>query len=118
MKSRERQRLKCTATRKDGKPCSAWAVLNGLCIGHQPNSNEARRKGGRNSSKKARSDKLLPLRLRPVLDLLEQAIEEVHKGKLEARQAAAMASLGNAITKVYEAGILEERLSVLEDRIR
>lgn len=110
-------RLRCKASRKDGQSCHAWAQESGLCVFHSPESAEARRKGGLNSSKKARADKLLPLRLRPILTLLEKAISEVHDGKLEPRQAQAMASLGGAIVKVLEAGYFEERLVELESRI-
>jgi len=110
-------RQRCHATRKDGQPCRAWAVRDGLCVGHSPGAVEARRRGGLNSSKKARADKLLPLRLRPVLELLETALEEVHIGKLSSRQGAAMASIGNAIVRLYEAGVLEERLTILEGAI-
>ena len=111
------ERQRCAAIRKDGLPCQGYATRNGLCVGHQPDSNEARRKGGKNSAKKVRADKLLPLRLRPILEALEKAMAEVHEGKLDHRQGAAMASIANAITKVYESGVLEERLSILENKI-
>jgi len=111
------ERQRCKATRTDGQPCRAWAIRDGLCVGHSPESEEARRKGGFNSSKKARAEKLLPLRLRPLLEELEKALQEVHEGKLDYRQGGAMASLANAITKVYESGVMEERLTELEARI-
>ena len=113
--TRERQR--CAATRVDGQPCRARAGSSGFCIGHSPGAAAARRKGGFGSSKKARADKLLPVRLRPVLDLLEAAIREVHQGSLDHRQGSAMASLANAIVRVFQAGQLEERVGQLEDRI-
>lgn len=111
------ERQRCAALKKDGTPCQGYATRNGLCVGHQPNSNEARRKGGLNSAKKVRADKLLPLRLRPILEALEKAMAEVHEGTLDHRKGAAMASIANAITKVYESGVMEERLKSLEDRI-
>jgi hypothetical protein len=110
------ERLRCKAIKKDGQLCRAWAQGSGLCVFHSPESKEARRKGGFNSSKKARADKLLPLRLRPILTLLEQAITEVHEGKIDSKQATAMASLGGAIVRVYESGVLEERLTDLENK--
>lgn len=113
--TRERQR--CAATRVDGQPCRAWAGPSGYCIGHFPGAVAARRKGGFSSSKKARADKLLPVRLRPVLESLEQAIREVHEGSLSHQQASAMASLGNAVVRVFQAGLLEERVCQLEARI-
>jgi hypothetical protein len=57
---------------------------------------------------------MIPLRLRPTLDLIERAIQEVHEGKLEPRIGTSMASLASALVKVLESGILEERLSKLE----
>lgn len=110
------QRLRCTAIRKDGQPCQAWAVKDGLCVGHLPGMLEARRRGGTNSSKKARLDAMLPGRLRPILELLETAIKETHSGQLEAKKAQAIASLAGAVVRVLEAGILEERLLRLEER--
>jgi hypothetical protein len=110
----ESQRLKCTATRRDGSPCRAWAVINGLCIGHQPNAAEARTRGGRNSSRAARAGKLVPSRLRPVLERLDKALGETHEGKLSSKQASAMASLARAIVAVYQADTLQERLEAVE----
>jgi len=105
---------RCKATRKDGQPCTASAVSDGFCIGHCPQAMEARRKGGRNSSKQARLDAMLPARLRPVLGLLEKGVKEVYDGSLEPKKAHAMASLAGALVKVMEAGVFEERLLKLE----
>jgi len=109
-------RQRCSSIRKDGQPCRAWANTSGFCVGHSPGSAEARRRGGYNSSKRARADKLLPLRLKPILESLEAALVEVHSGVLDHRKASAMAALAGAITKVYESGLLEERLTALEER--
>jgi hypothetical protein len=49
--------------------------------------------------------------------LLERAMVEVYQGGLQTGRAQAMASLGNAIVKAYESGILEERLAILEKKI-
>jgi len=59
---------------------------------------------------------MLPLRLRPVLELLENALTEVHEGKLKPSEATAIASLAGAIVKTIEAGIFEQRLMELEER--
>ncbi|MFC2000424.1 hypothetical protein ACFLXE_06695 [Chloroflexota bacterium] len=113
----DKERPVCTATRRDGQPCRARAVVNGLCIGHQPPNPEWRRKGGRNSSKQARLDTMLPARLRPVLGLLEKGVKEVYDGSLEPKKAHAMASLAGAMVKVMEAGTFEERIQRLEERL-
>jgi hypothetical protein len=49
-------------------------------------------------------EKLLPSRLRPTFDRLEAAMKEVHEGRLDPRQATAMASLAGAMVKVIKAG--------------
>jgi hypothetical protein len=53
----------------------------------------------------------------PVYDILEKALEEVHGGKLESKQAQAMASLARAMVAVLTSGELEERLRDIESRI-
>jgi len=116
-KEKPRDRQRCKATRKDGQPCTAPAVSDGFCIGHCPQAIEARRKGGRNSSKAARFDAMLPARLRPVLDSLETAMTEVYDGSLEPKRAQAMASLARSMVTVMEAGVFEERLLKLEKRL-
>jgi len=110
-------RQRCSATKKDGTPCQAFAVRDGLCVGHLPNAIEARRRGGYNSSKRARLDAMLPSRLRPVLVQLEESITGVRDGDLSARQGQAIAALAGAVVRVYEAGVLEERLLALETRL-
>ena len=107
---------RCTSTRRDGAPCTAQAGASGYCIGHDPGAVEARRKGGHATSRAERAGKLLPARLQPVVSLLENALGEVHRGELDHRQAAAMASLAGALIRAMTAGELEERLRALEDR--
>jgi hypothetical protein len=60
-------------------------------------------KGGRNSSRASRLEKLMPNRLRPTFELLETAINDVFAGRLDPRQASAMASLAGAMVKVIKA---------------
>jgi hypothetical protein len=59
---------------------------------------------------------MLPLRLRPVLELLETALTEVHDGHLKPSEATAIAALAGAIVKTIEAGVFEQRLIELEER--
>ena len=104
----------CPATRKDGRQCTAAAGPSGRCIGHSPEAQEARRQGGYGRSRAARAGKLLPVRLRPVAEILETALKEVHEGKLDPRVATAMASLAGALVRVVTSGELEERVRQLE----
>ena len=98
----------CPAPTKTGKPCHGRPGESGYCFSHDPATKDkreaARVKGGENSSRAARLEKLLPSRLRPTFDRLEAAIKEVHEGRLNPSQATAMASLTGAMVKVIKAG--------------
>ncbi len=109
----------CGATRADGQPCQGKAGAGGFCFAHDPALRSKRRAayatGGRNKATTARVTKLVPSTLKPVLEQLMSALEEVHAGDLDPRQAGAMASLASAIGRLYETAQLEERLQKLEE---
>jgi len=112
----------CSAVSKNGEACGGRANESGFCFAHDPSLNSiretARVRGGENSSRAVRLEKLMPRRLRPLFDRLEQAMQELHEGKLDPRRATAMASLAGAMVKVLEAGELEEltrKLHELQD---
>ena len=98
----------CPAPTKTGKPCHGRPGESGYCFAHDPATKDkreaARVKGGENSSHATRLEKLLPSRLRPTFDRLEAAMKEVHEGRLDPRQATAMASLAGAMVKIIKAG--------------
>lgn len=77
---------------------------------------DARRRGGTNSSNIARLHGLVPPRLLAIFDALETAMTEVHNGGLDPRQAQAMASLARALVAVLTAGELEQRVRDLESK--
>jgi hypothetical protein len=111
----------CQATRKDGQPCTTPVVGSGpLCFGHDPalaaKRTAARQRGGQNRATSKRLAKLMPARLLPVFERLEQALEETHTGELDPKQAQALAALARAMTAVLTAGELEQRLRELEER--
>ncbi|ACZ38915.1 hypothetical protein [Sphaerobacter thermophilus] len=110
----------CTATRRDGGRCTARALPGRpYCFAHDPElqaeRTEARRRGGRNRAKVVRLRRLVPPRLLPVFDQLEQALRDVLGGSLEPRRAMAAASVARALVDVLQAGELEERLRKLEE---
>ena len=115
------ERKRCKSKTRDGEPCRGFALEDGYCFSHSPALEkkrlEARAEGGKNSSRAARLKKLVPPRLIPVFDRLETALEEVHSGELESKQAQAMASLARAMVAVLTSGELEERLREVESRI-
>jgi hypothetical protein len=61
-----------------------------------------------------RVQRLIPASLKPTIGELFVALEEVHAGTLDPRQAGAMAALAGAIARLYQVGVLEERIAVLE----
>lgn len=102
----------CKAITNDGQSCWGIAHPSGFCFAHDPALEQKREagrvNGGRNSSRVARLDKLMPRRLRPVYDRLETALQDVHEGRLDIGRAKAMASLAGAMVRVLQAGELEE----------
>lgn len=112
----------CRAARTDGEACRARAHDDGYCLSHSPARTDqmaaARRRGGQNRSRSARLRKLAPPALLGVYERLERALQEVHDGELDPRQAAAMASLASAMVRVLTAGELEQRVRDLEARSR
>ncbi len=108
----------CQASRRDGSACTLPALTsNGyqFCFAHDPAALEARKRGGHNRATVIRLRRLAPPALVGVYSLLEEALREVHGGKLDPRVASAMASLATAMTRVLTYGELEERLRRLED---
>ena len=108
----------CRERRRDGRPCAARPLADGRCFAHSPTTADqrtaARRRGGRHSAKVVRLRGLLPVRLLPVYDRLEEALTQTHDGELEPRQVQAMAALARALVTVLTAGELEERVRRLE----
>lgn len=109
---------RCQAMKKDGTPCTAPAVRGGHCIGHQGADNiRWRARGGAGTARAQRAAKLLPSRLRPLVEGLERAFAALEKGDIEPREATALATVAVAIVRVYQAGEQEERLREIEQQI-
>ncbi|MFC1950981.1 hypothetical protein ACFLXN_01050 [Chloroflexota bacterium] len=108
----------CKANRADGRPCQARAIKKGFCFAHSPEladkAREARILGGKNKAKSKRLEKMMPTRLSPILETLEDTMTEVRGGRLAPKTATAMATLANAIVRVLTAGELEQRVRDLE----
>lgn len=115
------ERKRCKSRTRNDEPCRGFAMEDGYCFSHSPALEkkrlEARARGGKNSARAARLKGLVPPRLIPVYDRLETALEEVHGGKLESKQATAMAALARAMVAVLTSGELEERVRDLETSI-
>ena len=113
--------MRCKSKTGSGRPCLGLALEDGYCFSHSPlleeKRREARAKGGKNSARAARLRGLVPPRLLPVYDKLETALDQVHAGKLESKQATAMAALARAMVAVLATGELEERVRDIEATI-
>ena len=117
--SRSNTKHLCSGTRLDGRPCTAAVLVDGShCFAHVPDRegqrDEARRKGGRGKARTARLEKLVPSSLKPAIAVLFSALDQVHSGALTPAQGQAMAAIAGAIGRLYQAGVLEERLAALE----
>lgn len=111
---------RCKSKTRSGEQCQCFALEDGYCFAHSPiveqKRRETRAKGGRNSTRIIRLQGLGPLRLRPVYELLEKALQEVHSGDLESKPATTMATLARAMVTVLKSGELEERVRKLESK--
>ena len=111
----------CAATRADGSPCRATPGADGLCFAHSPALREktaaARRQGGENRSNAARAVARAPRDVRDLLKTLLGAVAEVHEGRLDPKQATAMAALAGAAVKVYATGEQDARIQALEEAL-
>ncbi|MBI4332366.1 MAG: hypothetical protein HY673_13920 [Chloroflexi bacterium] len=109
----------CHATRKDGQPCQAPALSDGFCFGHSPalaeKARQARLRGGQNKAQAVRLRRLIPPRLAPIFDRLEQVLDELHSGKLDPRIGSSMATVAAAMCRLLAVGELEERVRSLEE---
>ena len=113
----------CQARRKDGRSCRTRALHgSAYCFAHDPakvaERDAARRRGGQGKARTARLEKLVPASLKPALATLFDALREVHTGELSPARGQAMAALAGAIGRLYQAGVLEERIAALEQRAR
>ena len=108
----------CNKTKTNGNSCTATAVAGQLqCIGHLPNAEVARAKGGEQSSALVRLQKYIPQELNELKTDLYQALDDVHKQRISPQQGAAMATIANAIIKVYETAELNAELQEAKEMI-
>lgn len=111
---------RCKGVKANGHRCQSFQGRSGFCYFHDPRISQAdkqaqRARGGTNSSRVARMERMLPPRLRPVFERLETAMVEVVDGTLSPTRAQALASLASASVRVLEAGELEEKVRKMEE---
>lgn len=112
---------KCSATNKDGTPCSGQHFRDGWCRWHHPEQADqmraARVKGGLARSNKARARKALPDGLKTMTEiqaLLCLTLSGVLTGRIEPGVGNAVANIARAIRDVGGAAEIEARLAALE----
>ena len=88
----------------------------GIAVGQPPKAQGACRKGSLGKSRSDSSQRILPTRFRPVATILEQALQEVHRGQLDPTVATAMASLAGTLVRVITSEELEQRLRAVEGK--
>jgi hypothetical protein len=111
--------LRCVALTKAGQPCRAFvSTPDGRCGMHGPRAAELHALGGVASSKVNRALKLMPSRLRPVMEDLETAFGSACKGELSTDKGHQLiAPLARALVAVYEAGVREEAIQTMQQQI-
>src|SRR5215212_4634152 len=115
---------RCTATTKEGKPCSAQPRPGRpYCLWHDPDAAAERRrnaaKGGQSRSNLARLKRALPtesLAFGDVQRVLGAVLRDLLAGKLDPPVANAAANVARAFAAIAQAGEMDERLRELEAR--
>lgn len=113
---------RCSATRKDGQPCSLNALPGRTaCFAHAPENDADRAKGGRNKATTVRANKALLARLPDGLGdihaLVLKAIADAESGVLPPARAQAIAALVGALMRVHDGAMFSTRLDDIEARL-
>lgn len=109
----------CSATTREGRPCSAPVLPGGqFCIFHDPTRRErvaqGRRAGGAGKSNAARAAKRIPADIQDVLTDLYETLAELRAGTIPKGRATEIASVARAIVAAYEVGAVESRVERIE----
>jgi hypothetical protein len=107
MSDNDRRRPLCAATRTDGQPCRGVALPDDPhCFAHSraltERREQARVRGGRNSSSMARALASLPEPLAEMLALLRVAARDVTQGKMPPARATALAAVARAYAQIHD----------------
>ncbi len=108
----------CTATKRDGSPCSLPSSgYDGLCWAHDPKNAAARRKGQSRGGKNKPSRELVAINSR-----LKELAQEVLDGEVDRADAAVAGQLLNYVLRGISIGLkakeqeeLIHRLETLEE---
>jgi hypothetical protein len=110
---------RCTATRKDGSPCQAWASrTTGLCPLHSENKHQIQVKGGLSKTKAHMLETRMNPKLKDVVELLATSARQVHSGEISPAAGSSLAAIATALVRAVESAELSLRLSILEIQLR
>ena len=109
----------CTGTTGTGEPCRARPLTErDVCWHHAPDladdRADARRRGGQHSATVHRLNARMPATLGRTVELLSDALEQTHAGRMPAARGQAVAALGRAIAAVYSEHAVEQRIAEVE----
>lgn len=121
--------VKCTAKRKDGKPCTARPMTGeALCFFHSEKtaeaSREAKAKGGRQTARLVPLVRVLPAETvdmeidspRTIIALLAKTINQVRKGEMGTQASTAIAACCSVMLKAIQLDTSDVRLAEVERR--
>jgi hypothetical protein len=119
--------VRCKQPKVDGSPCKGRVLPSGYCRFHDPalaeQRSEERRKGGRQRSRPravlpAHADDMPLKDVAGLTALLGATINDVRKGRIDAKIANAIGALANVLLRALEAGDLAAQLAELREQIQ
>jgi hypothetical protein len=111
---------RCVEMNSLGQLCGGFAISGSdRCFAHDPgsavNRDTARRRGGRAGRVMSLPESSIPVRsLNDVIALIEETINDVRAGRVDARVANSVGYLANVAIKGIEQSALERRLDSFE----
>jgi len=115
--SDDQERATCTSTTTTGARCRAYPRTGrDVCAFHDPDVdlNAARRRGGTNRATVVRLSRSLPSTLGDLVDLVVDAAQQAHDGRMPPAQARAVAACARAGAAIYADHAVEDRLDHIE----
>ena len=112
----------CTGSTRSGQKCPNTAIRGDYCFAHAPDLAAARKRGNRAGGHGKRIErrmlKRMPQDLQDTLSTLYRVLAAVEAGEMEPARASAIAAVSRAIVGVYDAGLVESKLTELEAKVR
>lgn len=113
----------CVAETKAGKPCTAQQMQGTTyCYRHNPDIPEADKieasiAGGKRKAVLANADPVTLRNVESIVSLIESNINDVRTGVIDPKISNAVVQNVNALLKVYELAIVDQRVRKLEEQV-